>query len=281
MAQAIWQNKYSLIVLEARRLRMTFYRVFVFILVVLSLYSLGYFLIIISQVFAQDTWQVLLPPYPGAKFFWLSIILWCYIWYRLAREQAWYPSLPKIKNWQINQNLNNELPGLENNIAIDKYLSENSWRVLEKSYRYASQLYHPQIEPLHLLAGLLIDRHTSQILRRLNIDNTKLVHALKTSLAKLPQGQGADLSESCLNVLVLATKYALQRGANQIEPTEILLALSQIESGVKDVFEEVSIEAAAVANITAWFTLRRKIMQLRSRQLRYASFRPKHALDRT
>lgn len=281
MAQAIWQNRYSLVVLEARRLRLTFYRIFVLVLVILSLFSLAYFLIIVAPVFERDTWQVILPPYPGSKFFWLTIVLWCYIWYRLAREQAWYPSLPKVTNYQVDKKSGSEVAGLAKNLAIDKYLSENSWRALEQAYKYAHKLYQAEVDPLHLMAGLLRDRYTSQIFARLNVDNAKFIQALKISLAKLNQGHVTDLSDKSKEVFVLATKYALHRNAKQIEPTEILLALSQSDSAVKDVFEEAAIESEAVANITAWFTLRRKILQLRSRQMRYASFRPKYALDRT
>lgn len=286
MAQLIWQNKYSLVSIEARRWRLTFYRGLVFCLVLLSLLSLAYWLVIVYPVWHKDTWAVFLPPYPGAKFFWLAIVLWCYAWYRMDRERAWYPSLPKNQFLPSDdadrpQPSSGVVVNLQGDLAIDKYLSENSWHVLEKAFGYAHKFFQTEVEPLHLLSALLSDRGVVQVFSRLDVDMSKLVQAIRSSLARSDQGNCHGLSSQSQQVMVLAAGYALQRNNKQIEPTEILLALTNIESKVKDVFEELAIESEAIDNITTWFSLRRKILQLRSRQLRYASFRPKHSLDRT
>ncbi|MBU1039421.1 ATP-dependent Clp protease ATP-binding subunit [Patescibacteria group bacterium] len=264
--EIIWQKNYNLNALTVRRWKILIYRLVVLLILLAALVCLGFFLQSIIAVVGYISWQIILPPATGAKFFWAAILLFCYVWYRIDRENTWYPVLPASASL----------------IEVDKYLSEGCWRVMEKAYRYAGKLKHSQVEPIHFLAGALEDSTTGRVLGRLGLDNVKFVSVLKKVLNDCPTAgsKAVGLSADSLKVWQAATTLALTRHSRRIEVTELLVALSQSESNIRDVWEEMSVTTQSIINITAWFSLRRRLRLLRQRQLKLAGLRPKKSLDR-
>ncbi|MFZ5391510.1 MAG: AAA family ATPase [Patescibacteria group bacterium] len=265
-SEIIWQRNYSLTDLVARRWRILIYRWFFLLILLAALICFGLFLYGIFLKGFYINWQSFFPPAPGAKLFWWSVLLFGYAWYRIDRENSWYLVLPTEA-------------GL---IEVDKYLSERSWRVMERAYRYAWKLKQPQVEPVHLLAGALHDTTTAQVLNRLGLDNSKFIQVLKNVLITNPptSSKTANLSADSIKVWQEATALAISRRSRHLEITELLVALAESQSRVRDVWEEMSVTPKSIANITAWFSLRRRLRLLRQRQLKLAGLRPKKALDR-
>lgn len=262
--EIIWQNKYSLSQLRRRRWRLIFYRGVAFVAWLVGLLFFIRFAWLVISHSTSLTLAILIPPTTGAKNLWWALLFFFYAWYRMAREKSWYPALPAA--------------GL---VEVDRHLSENSWRVLEKSYKYARQLGQTSVEPLHLLVGVMYNQTVTQVFARLGVNISKFLQVLRNALAVLPAkgGQAVGLSEASLIIWRQAADLALARHSRLIEPTELLVALSNNDE-VKEVLDEMAVTGQSISNITAWFSFRRRLRALRGRQLKQAGFKPKKALDR-
>ncbi len=261
----IWLSKYSLSELFLRRWRLQFYRLVALLAVIAALIFFVIFVLLAAPALIKEgKWTVFFPPEPGAKLFWLSIILAGYAWYRLDRERLWYPNLLKAKQ----------------EVLVDKYLSEEVWRVIEKSWHYANRFNHGEVKPVHLLVATLAFDSGQRIFSRLGIDTNKLISTLRNTLIKMPSNSGYGLSRESLEIIKSAAELAIIRKSQHVEVSELLVALSK-DSLVIDVLEELSIKPVALNNVTNWYSLRRKLIRLRSQQSKAFSYRPQHSLDRT
>lgn len=265
MQNITWQNQYSLGDLVFRRLRLFIYRVAAFVAIVIALLSLVSFLLLaVEPLLEQGKWMVFFPPFPGAKLFWFAVILSGYAWYRLERERSWYSSLVTVGE----------------TIEIENYFSEEVWRVLEQAFRYAAKLDQP-VDSLHVLAASLSYDTGQRVFSRLGVDGTKLTNILRHALGRLPQTKNQAMNEELIRSFKTTVDLALKRKSRHIEMSEVLVAISLGQSLVAEVLEELEIKPQALENVTYWYSLRRKLLRLRSRHSRAASFRPKRALDRT
>ncbi len=266
MARVIWSEIYTLPQLAFRRLRVFVYRLTAVAAIVLALISAGVFVLQAMPQVDAGHWNVLFPPAAGAKAFWFTVLVAAYAWYRLERQRAWFPEFPH---------------DARGDVRAHEHLSEEAWHVLEQAYRYAERLGHPQVDPAHLLAASLKFMTGPRVFARLGVDSAKLISVLRSVLSQLPQGYGSSrLSEASRALLIKAAELSLKRRNPHVQVTEIMVALAESDSKVKDVLEELAVPPDAVANITAWFALRRKLLSRRQRQMRRAGYRPKHALDR-
>jgi len=65
-----------------------------------------------------------------------------------------------------------------------------------------------------------------------------------------------------------------------VETSELMVAVAQSESLVRDVLEELTVPTSAILNISVWFSLRHKLAVEILRRRKRSGYRPKHALDR-
>ncbi len=260
-----WQYRYTLAELTFRRVRLLIYRLAAIVAFATALVAFAVFALRSYALLLDQHLLVFVSPNPGARFFWLAIIIVAYAWYRVEREQAWYPTLPRDAT----------------SITIDRYFSEELWRVLERAYRYADKLKQGAVMPLHLLAAALSYDTGQRVFMRLGTDIDKLTSTLRHALGSVPPGKRPKLAAESEQVFAAAAELAVKRQAHQVEVSELMLALVHSETAVRDVFEELAIPPQAVDNITAWFSLRQKILRERRRRSRRAATRPRHALDRS
>lgn len=260
-----WGERYTLGALRFRSVKLVVFRFIILLAILAALASLGLFVFLSLPLIARDEWWLLITRSPGIPWVAWSVVLGGYTWYRLERERSWYPRLPQT-------------PGA---VAVDHYLSEDAWRVLTSAYHYASKLKHAEVDPLHLWVASLESRTGQHLVARLGVQVEQLVATIRGALILLPQGKSPVLSESGKVAFARAAALALQRRTHRLEVSELLVALAQGESMVKDVLEELAIPPTAITNITSWFSLRRKLMSEFSRRSRQSSYHPKRALDRT
>lgn len=265
MASFVWQYRYSLPDLLFRRLRLAVYRTAALVAFLAALGVFGLFGLKVYPLLASQHVQLFFPPAPSARAFWLAVLILCYAWYRLERERAWYPNLPAGGD----------------KLAVDHYLSEESWRVLERAYRYAIKLKHAEVTPLHLLAATLSQPTGQRVFARLGVSIDKLTSTLRNALLALPSGHHPRLSRDSEAVGAAAGVRAIARRSQRIEASELVLALALSDTPAHEVFEELAITPQAVENITAWFSLRERLIRERRRRSRRASARPRFALDRS
>lgn len=265
MAEFTWHYNYSFADLEFRHLRLLVYRMAAFLSLIVALtFWVVFILRSLPLVEHGYSWHIFFPPTVGAHLFWWGVLFMAYAWYRLEREQAWYPPIPQLAD----------------TIVVDKYLTEEVWHVLEQAFRYAVRLKHAQVDPVHLLAATL-KYHTGQrLFVRLGVPWDKLIVTLRHAMVTLPQGKHPQLSLNSRKVLLAAGRLAVSRRARHVDTSEILLAITKSDTVVRDVLEELAIEPQAIANITSWFSLRHRLLSEYHRRSRRAGARPRHSLDR-
>ena len=178
MAEFTWHYDYTLSDLLFRQVRLLVYRVVAFAALLGSVALWIVFVAASLPVLSRAAGQVFLPPAPGARYFWLGVLLTAYAWYRLERERAWYPKLSPA--------------ALQ--VQVDKHLAEETWRVLTQAFRYAHRLRAGAVEPVHILAAALRYRTGQRLFSRLGVPRDKLTATLRNELVLVGQGSAPRLA---------------------------------------------------------------------------------------
>jgi ATP-dependent Clp protease ATP-binding subunit ClpB len=116
---------------------------------------------------------------------------------------------------------------------MDISLTTRSQEALSSAVRRASREGHAQVEPLHLLEGLLEDRDgiAAALLATLGVDHSALMTAVIGALGQIPSASGAtvaqpSLSNASYKVIGAAQDAARERGDDYVSTEHLLLALS-------------------------------------------------------
>jgi len=116
---------------------------------------------------------------------------------------------------------------------MDIQFTTKSQEALSNAVRRAARSGHAQVEPLHLLEGLLEDRDgiAAAILTRLGVDHTALVQQVSSKISALPSAQGATvgqptMSNASFRVLGRAQDVAKERGDQFVSTEHLLIALA-------------------------------------------------------
>ena len=124
---------------------------------------------------------------------------------------------------------------------MDLSLTTRTQEALSNAVRRASRSGHAQVEPLHLLEGVLEDREgiPAALLTHLGIDQTELMSAVTKAIGALPSASGATVSQPTMSnaayrVLTAAQDVARERGDEYVSTEHLLLALAgdQGEAGL-------------------------------------------------
>jgi ATP-dependent Clp protease ATP-binding subunit ClpB len=124
---------------------------------------------------------------------------------------------------------------------MDIQFTTKSQDALSNAVRRASRSGHAQVEPIHLLEGLLEDRDgiAAAILQHLGVDHTALMQQVSAEITALPSAQGATvgqptMSNASFRVLGRAQDVAKERGDQFVSTEHLLVALAddQGEAGL-------------------------------------------------
>ena len=124
---------------------------------------------------------------------------------------------------------------------MDLSITTRAQDALSNAVRRASRSGHAQVEPLHLLEGILEDREgiPAALLTHLGVDQTELMSAVTKAIGALPSASGATVSQPTMSnaayrVLNAAQDVARERGDEYVSTEHLLLALAgdQGEAGL-------------------------------------------------
>ena len=84
---------------------------------------------------------------------------------------------------------------------MDIQFTTKSQDALSNAVRRASRSGHAQVEPIHLLEGLLEDRDgiAAAILQHLGVDHTALMQQVSAEITALPSAQGATVGQPTMS----------------------------------------------------------------------------------
>ncbi|HET7901088.1 MAG TPA: ATP-dependent chaperone ClpB [Candidatus Nanopelagicales bacterium] len=124
---------------------------------------------------------------------------------------------------------------------MDLSFTTRTQDALSNAVRRASRSGHAQVEPLHLLEGVLEDRDgiPAALLAHLGVDHTALMSAVTKAISALPSASGQTvaqptMSNAAYRVLGAAQDVARERGDEFVSTEHLLLALAgdQGEAGL-------------------------------------------------
>ncbi len=117
----------------------------------------------------------------------------------------------------------------------DKF-TESGRRVMTRAIEESRHRDHNFIASEHILAALIdVERHLfNEVMQSLNIDPQTVIRALNEELSVARQftGRGMRLSPSGRNVLRLALERARQMGRNEIDASDLFVAVFQDREGI-------------------------------------------------
>ncbi len=116
---------------------------------------------------------------------------------------------------------------------MDLSFTTRTQDALSNAVRRASRSGHAQVEPLHLLEGILEDREgiPAALLTHLGVDQTELMSTVTKAIGAMPSASGATVSQPTMSnaayrVLGAAQDVARERGDEYLSTEHLLLALA-------------------------------------------------------
>src|SRR5262245_36572112 len=135
-------------------------------------------------------------------------------------------------------------------IRFDK-LTIKAQEALQRAQELAADRGNPQIEPLHLLAGLMAesDGIVRPIFDKIGANQAQLQRIIDSELSHLPKisgGASPQLSESLAKVIEAAQKQAETMKDDFVSTEHLLLSLAQLDPKVKNVLKLNAIDEGAI-----------------------------------
>jgi ATP-dependent Clp protease ATP-binding subunit ClpA len=156
----------------------------------------------------------------------------------------------------------------------DKF-SESGRRVMGRAIEESRHRDHNIIAAEHILAALIeVERSLfNEVMQSLNIDPQAVIRALNEQLSVARQftGRGMRLDPSCRTVLKLALDRARSMGRNEIDSSDLFVALFQDREGVP-------VELMRRLGADPDIVLQKIITRVRSREEREERFRRRYEL---
>ncbi len=156
----------------------------------------------------------------------------------------------------------------------DKF-SESGRRVMGRAIEESRHRDHNIIAAEHILAALIeVERSLfNEVMQSLNIDPQAVIRALNEQLSVARQftGRGMRLDPSCRTVLKLALDRARSLGRNEIDSSDLFVALFQDREGVP-------VELMRRLGADPDIVLQKIITRVRSREEREERFRRRYEL---
>jgi len=245
---------------------------------------------VLGDVFTVRFWQLQGNPLPF--FFWMSLIAFGYLAYRLVIsnpdpdtvEVCEYKGDKKLleeKEDQIMQTWQEvfKLPRRKRqNIALT--FSYSSRQVLEEAYHQAHKNSGQTVDPAHVFHALLSSTRVSNIFIRLGIS----VNPLQARLAKFfiisKDKKAPIISEDLQQILFNAYEKAYTDRQDYVDVTELLIAVVRQSESIQELLYDLKIDKEKLNNVVEWMRIREKLRRQYRKLQKAGSYRSKYGLDR-
>ncbi|KKQ27307.1 MAG: ATPase with chaperone activity, ATP-binding subunit [Candidatus Magasanikbacteria bacterium GW2011_GWC2_37_14] len=228
-----------------------------------------------------------------ATLFWLALIGFCYLFYRLivlgkAPEIVDIVSYKDANKNTLETEENNLLQNWTSATKMPRYkrkdisatFTEENLSVLEEAYFLAKKSGAAEITSFHIFYSLLSSSRVSTVFLRLGVP-IKLLQAqlanyfVKSTDKQLPK-VGNDLEQ------ILFRAYQLARNARQeyVHVTELLLAVVLDSQVIQEMLYDFKIDKDKLANVTEWLRIHERLRRQYYKFQKAAAHRSKHGLDR-
>jgi ATP-dependent Clp protease ATP-binding subunit ClpB len=130
-------------------------------------------------------------------------------------------------------------------------LTVKAQEAVAQSQNLASELGHPQVDPLHLLSALLVESEgvVRPLLEKVGVNRRQLDGMLQAELGRLPKisgGSGPQVSNPLRDVLEGSAAEAARMKDEFVSTEHLLLALTSVDSSARHILEVNGVRQADV-----------------------------------
>jgi ATP-dependent Clp protease ATP-binding subunit ClpC len=218
----------------------------------------------------------------SALVFWLSLATDAYGFFRLRDDARIRRVLPVVAPGPVVP-FETALPDSAHWIPVEQYLSPSGERVVERAWRYARQLQHSFVEPVHLFAALLTDPNILGMIARLDIKSAALTEGLSRILARLPHRPAVPpaLSGTTRQILIVAATEGSMRKRALIGPAELFAAFAHVPEPVAELLDSLGVDATTLEHVVEWLMINETLARQSHHLAARAQLKPKGAMNRS
>jgi len=285
-------NTLTILERKLERLARLFVNGFLFLCGVAGLaVFLFYFYFNFADIFQLSFW--LYPP-KYTLFFWLSLLIDLYLFYRLSQESALKEKI-NLQNQVVILPAETETDdfweqfkaaGPEKKKDISVSFSQNAFKSLEDAWLLAQRFQSKEVWPAHILGALLFFPKIALIFGRLGINLEKVAHKVNESLNKNnlidkdEKGGNPRLSPLAIKVLLRAYFIAYQAREPQVSVIDLLLSIAQSDSAAQEILYDLGVDLVKIKNVVEWIRVNEVLRRQSQHFRKSAFFKPKGKLDR-
>lgn len=232
-----------------------------------------------AQVSLPELPSFLFSQRPALAYFWFSVLVDLYAFYRLEVETSppvrLRPRPPTAEGLPVSFEALRQQPVTE----LTGALSRAGRLVIRTAWDLAHRLQVPFVDDRHLFSALLGQGSVGQVFARLGMAPQTVADRASRLLARGRTVEPA-LGRTVRERVILAYAEARATRHRAIEPLDLLVAVSQSEGRVRDLLDDLGVDTRRLRHVVAWLRineeLRRRWQGFRAR----AALKPKGIMDR-
>lgn len=244
-----------------------------------------------------SSWQYWLTPSYEKFYFWLTLLLDLYLYFRLEQESASKYSvlMHKFKKQPGLDDLNLTWPEIwklkgDKLIDISHTFTEEANKIVEAGWELTRHFDHPEVARVHLFGVLTQFDKAAIILARLGVNFEMFKQKIGRLLSKNIMRRGGEpvLTQSAYKTLLSAYYEAYLNNNRKVDSSEIILALAKPEvidatvelDEVNEVLLDLGLDYQKMKNVVAWIRIQEGLRENLQRFRARARYKPKSGMNR-
>lgn len=247
-----------------------------------------------TTLFSLEYW---LTATPEKLYFWLTLLIDLYLYYRLEQEGSskYLVLFRKFKKEAQTASMGLSWPEIlklkkEKLVDVSLAFTEESQKAIQASYELARHFSHHEVLRVHLFSVLAQFNKSGIILARLGINFENFKQKLSRYLSKnlMQRGGEPQLTAEFYKTLLLAYLEAYLTNNRKVDMPEIVLALASPEKidinpdrdDMSVILLDMGYDYQKVRNVVAWIRIQQQLREGLQRFRGRAKYKPKSGMDR-
>lgn len=258
-------------------------------------FGIGMLLLFVWQASVQNIVQLIGDPsfwfdldFPIKSLFWLGIVSFCYLWYRILAEKKVQPELEheafdeEVKHHQKEDPiaLSKKRIGRKQLLNIFDFMTDEAKQSLDSAYKLAHKHKDPQVIAMHLFISLLSADNVAGVFIRLGIPVSTLQSKLTSALEKNKHPKSPVLSEELHQIIFQAYNLARKANDRYIRATHMLVGTVGQSEFLQELLYDLNIDQQKLLNVLEWVRVREQLYEQYQRFRAGAAKFSKYGMDR-
>ncbi len=225
------------------------------------------------------------------KWLWWSLVFWGFLAYKIYstekhilnvefREFGETPAESLEEMSLSDWNVVRHLPRRKR-IDISHTFTQEAHRLVDEAYLSAKKSKLREVTTLNFLFAALDNEKISGVFLRLGVSG----RAIQAELKKAFEGNDKievtpELSEDARQIIFNAYEIAYRDRVEEVDVTEILLAVVAQSEIIQEYFYDLKIDAEKLTNVVEWIRIRKRLEEMYHKSRRAAARRSKYGMDR-